>query len=140
MPIPDLPVSGEISRQEIIDMYAEEPYAWKRVLQFDWVEISQRTGILHKVHYRFDADALPCGDRKCVQWQLTFLQLRPAGVIKTCAICRRTEGPITKELGIIVETTPITVREAWDIVNATGQVPPKGLDPIQVGSGLQITR
>ena len=140
MPIPTLPTSGEISRDQIIDMYAQEPYVWKRVLEFSWIEIDQRSGNIYKIDYRFDSDAIPCSDRNCVQYQLSFVQLRPQGVYKTCAICRRTEGPITRQLGIMQERVPINTKEAWDIIKSTGQTPPKGLNPIAGGGSLRITR
>lgn len=140
MPIPQLPKTGEITREQIIELYAQEPYAWKRVLEFDWVEINQANGAIYKIEYRFDADAIPCSERGCVTYRLTFIQLRPQGVYKTCAICRRTEGPITRILGVQKEKVPITAQEAWAILAENGQTPPKGLNPISTGGSLRIVR
>ena len=140
MPIPTLPVSGEMTREQVINMYAQEPYGWTKVLEFPWIEIDQRSGNVVKVLYRFDADANPCSDRNCVQYQLTFLRLAPSGVYKTCAICRRTEGPITKKLGILQDRVPISVAEAWIILGQTGQTPPKGLQAMQSSGTLRIIR
>jgi hypothetical protein len=140
MPLPKLPKSGEITRAQVVELYESEPYNWVKSLVFPWIEVDQRTGSIMKVTYRFDADANPCSDRTCVQYQLTFLQLRPTGVYKTCAICRRTEGPITRRLGIIEDRVPVTIKEAWDTVNLSGQSPPKGLQPLQSGGSLRIIR
>lgn len=123
MPIPKFDPKGATS-EEIIAAYLN--YGWTQELEFDWIEIVR--GEPHLKRYRFRAAALPCSNRECVQYQLTFVQLRPTGVMKSCGTCGQTEGPITTELGVLLSDRGISNAEAWKIINETNQQPPIGLD------------
>lgn len=123
MPIPKLDPKGATA-EEITKAYLN--YGWVKELEFDWIEI-ERDGP-HLKRYRFRAAALSCSNRECAQHQLTFVILMPTGVIKTCAVCGQTQGPISTELGILLSNTRIPVAEAWETINESGQHPPVGLD------------
>ena len=122
MVLPKLPEEATV--EEIREAYFKT--GWTKILEFDWVEVVR--GTPHLKRYRFNADALPCDNSDDVQYQLTFVQLMSTGVMKTCAVCGKTDGPITTELGIQLSDRQISPAEAWKIVQETGQYPPVGLD------------
>lgn len=114
---------------------------WKKNLVFPWVSVNGRTGEVHKVIYQFNADSLICSNRRCQQYRLSFVQFKPHGVVWSCAICRRAEGPVVWESGTrmngpLGET--ITPGEAWDILRQTGQAIPVGLKPLTGTEDLEI--
>jgi len=123
MPIPKFDPEGATA-EEITKAYLN--YGWSTDLECDWIEV-ERDGP-HLKRYSFKANALPCSNRECVQHQLTFIELRPTGVIKSCGTCGQTEGPITTELGVLLSNTRISITEAWKTINETGQQPPVGLE------------
>jgi len=123
MPIPKY--EDGASREEIIKIYEEN--GWYKTITFDWIEVDGRTGTIHKKVLRFTADTLPCDVRECKPHMLTFVQLRPTGVMKTCAVCGKTEGPISTEDGELLSDTTISRDEALKIIRKTGQIVPIGL-------------
>jgi len=124
MPIPKFDPTRGATTEEITNAYLN--YGWTKELEFDWIEV-ERDGP-HLKRYRFRANALPCSNRECAQHQLTFIELRPTGVIKTCAVCAQTQGPVSTELGILISNVRISAAEAWKTINESGQHPPVGLD------------
>lgn len=128
MPVPKL--SGELTREQIIEKYAELPYNWHKKITFDWVEVNQRNGSIIKNTYEFNADSIPCGNGECAVHQLSFVTLTKSGVVWTCATCRKTEGPLPFEKGRLVKRQTIDLVDAWKIINETGQKVPLGLPPL----------
>ena len=64
---------------------------------------------------------MPCMTGDDAQFQLTFVQFMPTGAYWTCALCRRTYGPLAYEEGRLLSTKEITLNEAWDVIGETGQ-------------------
>jgi len=129
LPIPN--IEGSTTREEVIKAYEE--LGWKKTIEFDWIEINQRRGEVLINTYRFTA--LPCTgktpDGACAQWDLVFVLLMPTGVIHTCAMCRRTQGPLPDEDGMLVTSRTAPDRaEVFRILRKTGQKLPVGLDRI----------
>ena len=137
MPLPKLPKSGKIQKDEIIKRYATTGWT-KDELRIKWVDVDQNSGQVRLTEYNFIPAILPCTVRKCAQYQLTFLEFRESGVFWTCGVCRRTQGPIAFENGNVVSRKAISEAEAWEIINQTGQIIPIGLEPISGTDGLQI--
>lgn len=134
MPVPDL--TGNMTKEEIIAAYEE--FGWHKRLRFDWIELNQRQGAILKTTYEFVADALPCSIGDDAQYQLTFLQLCPTGVIWTCAMCRRSEGPISNEIGRVITRERVSSIEAWEAIKKSGQYKPIGLKPISGTERLRV--
>jgi len=131
-------LKGKKTRAEVIKIYSE--YGWKKTLEFPWIEVDGRTREIFKKIYRFTADTLQCSSRRCSAHQLTFVTLYPTGVCWTCAICRRSMGELTWGDGALLNGPrgeSVTPEKAWEIVNATNQYPPIGLEPLGAGD-LQI--
>ncbi len=134
MPIPKL--TGKMTPEEITDAY--KGMGWAKTIVFDWITVDRHKKI-YKVTYEFISAALPCDTKpECSYYRLTFVEFRPTGVMKTCAICRRTEGPITLDLGRVIGRKEVEPIDAWEIIYSTGQRPPTGLEPISGTEGLQI--
>ena len=123
MPIP-LFGDEDLSRDEVIQKYEE--YGWTKRLEFDWILVDRR-GIPRMRRMSFNADTITCDLQEDVQHMLTFLQLRPTGVIWTCGVCGKSDGPIAEELGRALSDVEITLPQAWEVVRRTGQHPPVGL-------------
>ena len=138
MPIPTL--VGDLTREEIIAKYGVEPYNWKKKFQFEWVEVDQRTGGFQKKTFDVNADAMPCSVSDDSSYQLSFVQFVPSGVAWTCAICRKTEGPLSFEAsGIrLVDQRQITLTEAWETIRRTNQTPPIGLPAMNGREGFRV--
>lgn len=134
MPIPRL--EGDLTRQQVIEEYAK--WGWKKELVLKWVVMNGRTGKPELQVYKFEANALPCSNRDCATHQLTFVQLMPTGVMWTCAICRKTMGPLAFDDGRLIDRRDITLQEAWEIIKETGQRPPVGLKRIDGGGRFRI--
>ena len=137
MSLPKL--KGKITKEKIIEEYKK--LGWKQVLEFPWVEISGRGGQIVKKIYRFDSLTMQCSSKRCSRHGLTFVKFVPHGVVWTCAICRRTMGPMAWEDGELLNGPvgqQITLTEAWDTIHATGQTPPIGLQPLAGSEGLVI--
>jgi len=122
MPIPEL--SKEMTREDIIKAYIAE--GWAKQLEFDWVYMG-RNGEVRIKRLRFNADSMPCGRQEDVQHMLSFVQRTPMGAVWHCAMCGKTDGPISDELGIEIDNKPITVNDAWKVIEKSGQFPPIGL-------------
>jgi len=135
MPIPNLNPDRTYTTDEIKQAYFD--YGWSKLLEFDWIEV-ERDGP-HLKRYRFNADALPCDNTNDVQYQMTFIQLRPTGVIKTCGICKKSDGPITTELGILLSNTRISPAEAFRVIQETGQQIPVGLEKSSGRRRVRVT-
>lgn len=133
MPIPKLDPNKSHTSDEIRKAYLD--YGWSDEIEFDWIEVQR--GTPHLKRYRFNANVLPCSKRDCVRHQLTFVELRPTGVMKTCATCGQTEGPIATELGILLSDRIVSIPEAFGVIQKTGQAKPVGLDKT---SGRRRTR
>jgi len=131
MPIPEL--GGEMSREQVIKEYMN--YGWAKELEFDWVYVS-RNGEPRVKRMRFTADTIPCGKQEDIQHQLTFLKLAPTGVIWTCGVCGKSDGPISDENGREISDRIVSWNEAWEILSKTGQHPPIGM----VRAGQQRVR
>jgi hypothetical protein len=137
MPLPNIE-EEKITREELIERYLQT--GWTKKLVFDWVEVDGRTKRPMLKRYEFNADTMPCGNRECIPYMATFVQLRPTGVIWTCASCRKTDGPIAIENGRELQqyTRQLTIEEAWNIIGDTGQYPPVGLEQPPKGRRYQI--
>ena len=122
MPLPPLPERATTAQVREIMKGA----GWHKKLEFDWVVMARGRPLLRR--YLFNADALPCARQDDNQFQLTFVRLAAGGVIKTCAVCGITEGPITTDLGRLLSERQISINEAWEVVERTGQKPPVGLE------------
>lgn len=133
MPIPD--IDGEITVEELKKKYEE--LGWKKVLEFNWIVIGPN-GIPLVKRFRFNADNLPCSKQGDVQYQMTFVDLKPSGVVWTCAICGQTDGPLSEEDGREMSSKPITSDEAWKVLAQTGQQPPLGLKKAERGDRFKI--
>lgn len=114
-----------MTREQVVKAY--EDYGWTKRLEFDWIVVDRR-GRAHKRRLHFNADTMNCDIPEDVQHMLSFVQLRPTGVIWTCGVCGKSDGPIAEETGRIVSDTEITFAEAWQAIKLTGQKPPVGLD------------
>jgi len=123
MPIPEL--RGKITREDTIAKYAE--YNWYKTIEYDWVEKDGRTNRFVKKRYRYRADTMPCSSEDDAQFALTFVSFMSSGAYWTCAMCRRTTGPLAFKDGQLVSEEEITLDEAWDIVMRTGQIRPLGM-------------
>ena len=124
MPLPQVK-EDQVTKEELTKRY--EDLGWKKTLEFDWIEMIDRQPYITR--YRYNADTIPCDLRDCVALQLTFVRLESTGVIWTCGSCRKTDGPITTELGQqIGPRRAISLTEAWDVISLTGQYPPVGLE------------
>jgi len=126
MPIPEL--RGDLKISDIIKKY--EDYGWKKEVSVDWVEL-MRDGRIIKRPLVYKADSMPCGIQDDRSYQLTFVSLQPTGVYWSCALCRRTKGPLSLEEASSgnrpIEAQTISLEQAWEIIGKTGQRPPIGL-------------
>lgn len=136
MPIPRL--SGELSREQIIEKYKE--FGWSKKLQYDWIEVDQRNNAFIKKTYDVNADAMPCSSNDDASYQLSFIQFVSTGIVWTCANCRRTEGPLSIEAaGIrLIGQKTVNLSEAWDIIKKTGQKKPIGMPLLSGKEGFRI--
>lgn len=116
-----------MNRDQVVKWYLNN--GWSKRLEFDWIEIG-RDRRPRLIHYTFNADTMTCDISDDVQLQLSFLQLRPHGVIWTCGACGKSDGPIAMENGRRVSEKEVTIEEAWEIIRKTGQAKPVGLDPV----------
>lgn len=131
MPIPEL--GEKASREEVIKKYDE--LGWSKILRVEWVEM-----IRGKPHLRiidFNADTMQCDLREDIPHQLTFVQFRPTGIMWTCGICGKTDGPIANENGRMISDKEIGIEEAFHTIEKTGQYIPVGL---RRGSRGRVTR
>lgn len=134
--IPPAEELNGLSREEIIKLYGTEPYNWTKVLNIEWVELVRGQPIVRNI--RFNADNIPCTRGDDAQAQLTFLQFRPTGVLWTCAICGKTDGPISNEFGREMSKRNIEESEAFAIMEKTGQYIPVGLKKNPRGRNIRI--
>jgi hypothetical protein len=126
MPIPE--ISGTVTRKQFDEEYAK--LNWQKRLMVTWVENNPTRGTWQVKRYEFVADAIPCTTTpECSINQLNYVQFKPTGVVKTCGQCRKTEGPVSMTLARVHEVRDISVNEAWDIIQKTGQKAPIGLKP-----------
>ena len=125
MPIPDL--KGDLTREEIISKYAD--FDLHKIITIEWIEVDKNRNI-YKRTLRYNADTLPCKNVECFPWQLSFLAFQPTGVYWTCAVCRRTTGPLTTDApdAYLVDRKQISVNEALEVIKKTGQKVPLGMD------------
>lgn len=126
MPIPQ--IEGDtVTREKVIEAYERE--GWARNLEFDWIVVSPRTGRPLKIKYRMSADGCnrEANGLKCSQANLTFLQLRPTGVIWQCWNCGKTDGPISTDNAQVLESEELSFQEAQAVLDKTGQFPPIGM-------------
>jgi len=130
MPIPKL--RDGMTREEVIELYKQ--YGWYKTLEVDWIEID-RYKKPHLVKYVFNADTIPCDIPEDVQAQLTFVSFMPHGVMWTCAMCGKTDGPISMQNGRKISDQEISVAEAWEVIKRTGQSKPVALEPVASRSG-----
>ena len=137
MPIPKL--SGDLSREQIIEKYAE--FGWHKKLTYEWIEVDQRNGGYIKNTYEVNSDAMPCTVGDDASYQLSFIQFVPTGIVWTCANCRRTEGPLSTEAsGVrLVDRKSITLNEAWEVIRRTNQKKPIGM-PAPSGKDVMRVR
>jgi hypothetical protein len=136
MPIPKL--SGDLSRQQIVDAYAV--YGWQKRIKFDWIEVDQRNGGYLKKAFEANSDAMPCSIGEDASDQLSFVQFVPTGIVWTCANCKRTEGPLSFEAsGIrLLDQKSITLNEAWETINRTNQKKPIGMPALSGKGGFRL--
>ena len=136
MPIPTL--RGDMKREEVEEEYKK--FGWAKKTRFEWIEVDQRNGTYLKKIYDINADAMPCSNSDDATYQLTFIQIVPTGVVWTCAMCRRTEGPLAFEASgfRLVEQKQVSLTEAWDTIKRTNQRPPIGLQPLSGREGFRL--
>lgn len=136
MPIPEL--TGDLTEAEIIEKYEE--FGWHKQIEFDWVEADpRRVGGYILKKYIYTADSMPCLQGDDAQFRLTFVQFMATGAYWTCAMCRKTYGPLTYEDGRLVSTEEITLDEAWDVIVRTNQQRPIGMQE-RKGAGFRVLR
>lgn len=130
MPLPPERPDGYASRDEMDEAY--EKAGWSKEITFDWIHLNMRTGQAQIQTYRFQSISLKCGKADCDRYQPIYIQLAPSGVIQTCANCRKTDGPIAFEEGILEEVRVTQDRnEIEQVLKKSGQfILPKILDKI----------
>jgi hypothetical protein len=136
MPIPEL--TGDMKTEDAIAKYAE--YGWSKRLQFEWIEVNQRTGQIIKKTFDVNSDAMPCSYSDDASYQLTFVQFAPSGIQWTCGMCRNTQGPLAFEAAgfRLIEEKQVTLMDAWNTLKKTKQRPPIGMPPLSSRAGLRI--
>jgi hypothetical protein len=136
MPIPTL--KGDVTREEAVKEYAK--FGWTKRTRFDWIEVDQRNGTYLKKTYDVNADAMPCSSADDASYQLTFVQVVPTGIVWTCGMCRKTEGPLAFEASgfRLIEQKQVSLTEAWDTIKMTNQKPPIGLQPLSGREGFRL--
>jgi len=134
MPIPQVN-EKTIKKSDLMAEY--ESLGWRKILEFNWVQVINRQP--HLVRYRYNADTMMCDLRECHPHQLSYVRLESTGVIWTCGSCQKSDGPIASELGErIGRPQPISEAEAWRMIGMTGQYPPIGLAEPPRGRKFQI--
>lgn len=127
MPLPE--IIGDKTIPEIEELYKEA--GWFKTIEFDWIKVNGRTRRPMLTRWIFNSNSISCDNAECRALGVTFMQLRPTGVMWTCASCRKTDGPISFE-GIGRELLEhrrenISLTEAYEILARTGQQHPVGL-------------
>ena len=126
MPIPKITEDKTIA--EIEELYKE--FGWFKTIEFNWIVVDGRTKVPRLTRWIFNSNSVSCDTAECRALGVTFMQLRPTGVMWTCASCRKTDGPISFDgIGreLLDHRRDLSLNEAYKILARTGQQHPVGL-------------
>jgi len=99
-------------------------YGFKKIL--NWQSIVQDSkGKWHLVTTQFEATSFPCQSCKTSDW--TWLMPQRTGVYKSCLGCQMTTGPVTMELGELVDDKIVKPEVIFELYKSRKLKPPKTL-------------